>query len=311
MQDYNETIKKNIANLNEFSQTSRSTINQQSLMSSYITTKDYHLLVIGTAESEAQTLQERYDRIQSVIDDFKLEVRRTYPRKHLHIHHRHYSSKSTKKALKAAYTYFKVAKESLKELHNVESEFLTKNGIGVNERNLDENTREQLNQIRRKIEDAEEEYTIQKDSYHIVVDRNYEKLRIAESERFQLTQNYLRLFIEAAHPSKDADKLRSLYDERLTALPTKYNALADIKEWASDHGVSLSAESIPDMSKLHLKPNGDNISIRKRASRNDVTTEAATRVNGAESESTTDNDSTEDLNNSKSPSVSRRNSVMD
>ncbi|CAF4244853.1 unnamed protein product, partial [Rotaria sp. Silwood2] len=90
MQDYCNVLNENIKSLTLYSRKWTLKVEQQSLLSSYNTTKSAQLEVVRAPERHAELIQARFAKVQTIIKIYTAEVERMYPRVLLSITHKHY-----------------------------------------------------------------------------------------------------------------------------------------------------------------------------------------------------------------------------
>lgn len=309
MQDYNDMLNRDIDNHIAFSQKWRSLIDQQSSMSSYYTTKNVHSLVVRTPEIEAEILKIRVEEIKSVINNFKLEVEKIYPRKNLCIPPKHYRSRTIKRSLKVSHESLSVSLERLKELRQMETNMLTSCEITANENHLDRPTKEQLDRIKEDIARVEENYKIEQENHLTTIEQNYQRCRISENERLELIRNTLFEFIKLANPSKTINEQHLLYERLITTLNAEYNTIGDLNRWASEHGIRTSAIATKKPNGKRRESDDCSIPVRMRASRNEAAQGATTTLKDEESNYENGGKQFKIKNNPRSVSVISRKTI--
>ncbi|CAF3111834.1 unnamed protein product [Rotaria socialis] len=265
MQDYNNLEKKHIHNLDSHSTKWNSKIQQQSPYSSYHTTKNAQLQLVGKPTEEAKILRVRHAAIQDVIDRYLAEVEIIYPRTLFGTSHRHYRSSAMKDLFKAAHYSLSSLSDNLKKLREQEQSIVNSNNDGSYVgNNSNAATTKQLKQIRDKIAHAEKEYHRERENYCMRVRDIYEQCRILEKDRLNLIKETLIEFTKVAYSSEHVNQQRRVYEELMQYLNAEQDTVADLNFWAQNYRVYDSEIDMPSrMNRKRDDSDNDSISVRR------------------------------------------------
>ncbi|CAF3675296.1 unnamed protein product [Rotaria sordida] len=262
MQDYSNLLQEHINRLNSYSNKWKSKIKQQSVLSSYNTTKRAQLETVRTPNRHAELLQNQHDVIQNIIVTYRTQVEQMYPNERFSTSHKHYRTDTKKNLFKAAYSSLSELSNKLEQLREQQEiaqnalddanaqyenlcsdEIISKNKM-TNAKEKQKKRKDKLGEIKREIVRTEEEYNQEQEIYRVRATKIYEECRILEQERLDLIGETLIKFSEIAFSSEYLTEQDEIYEDLMSKLQTQRNSLKDLNFWAQTYGVYGSTTSL-------------------------------------------------------------------
>ncbi|CAF4718128.1 unnamed protein product, partial [Rotaria sp. Silwood2] len=211
MQDYCNVLNENIKSLTLYSRKWTLKVEQQSLLSSYNTTKSAQLEVVRAPERHAELIQARFAKVQTIIKIYTAEVERMYPRVLLSITHKHYRTDAMRNLFKAAYSSLSDLSSKREKLR--EQEKLIVDTLSDDDAQYQTKQQKNLKDIREEIERTERKYEREKVLYRERLTNIYEECRALEQERLDLMRETLIKFIKEAFSFENVTQQRQIYED--------------------------------------------------------------------------------------------------
>ena len=284
MQEHCNILKNTMNHFNSYSNKCRSAIKQQSPISSYHTTKRAQLQVIATTAHHAELLKQRCDTIQQVINTYRRQIQRMYPRERLGIVHKHYRAHAMKQLFKDARTPLISISNTLEQLrHDKERAKKVLRDADIQCENLrldptaadcevihaNNNLRKansKLDQIRQEIVRTRERQEQEENNYRKTAIRIYEQCRKLEQERLDLIGDTLIEFVEAAYSCEYSKRYNEIYENLMSIISTKRNTMNDLDFWAKTyHGYSSTTSVSSDTNNIRSIGSDEAIGSRQKS----------------------------------------------
>jgi chromosome segregation ATPase len=259
MEDYSNLLKGLIRQLNTYSNKWRSKLHSRSSLSSYNTTKLAQIQTVSSPDTLAQLIQTRCDAIQQVINSYKRQVDRMYPKERLGFVHKHYRSDNMEELFKDAYSDRQKVFEKLQKLQNDEKEAQEAvreakakcQNLELNETSSKselskvhdrlEKKEGKLQAIQTRITRTEDEYRQAQETYRRKATGIYQQCRELEEERLNQIRETLIAFNRAIHSTEYSNKQNDIYENLLATIESGQKTLVDLDFWKRTYRV----ESMP------------------------------------------------------------------
>ncbi|CAF3019667.1 unnamed protein product [Rotaria sp. Silwood2] len=296
MESYCNLLKKHIDDFNSYSKKWKSKLRQQSVLSSYNTTKRAQLETIRTPERRAKILQKQHEAILEVIITYRTQVERMYPSERLSTSHKHYRTNVKKNLFKAAYSSLSCLSNKLEQLHEQQQraenalddaniqyenlfsdETISKNKI-TNAKDKQNKRKDKLAEIKREIKQTEKEYNDEQKIYRTRAREIYEECRVLEQERLDLIGETLIKFNEAAFSSEHLTEQQDIFEDLKSKLENQRNTLKDLDFWAQTYGIYDSSSEINHNDDIHDASMSSRTTIRKTKTSHKNETENITTI---------------------------------
>ena len=255
MEDYNNLLQSHIRQLNAYSKKWREKLHSRSSLSSYNTTKLAQIQTVSSPETLAELVQTRCDAIQEVINSYKRQVDRMYPKKRLGFVHKHYRSDKLEELFKDAYSDRQKVADKLERLRNDEkvaqeavreakakyqclelNETTNKNELSKAHDRL-EKKESKLQAIQTRIARTDEEYRQAQETYRRKATKIYEQCRDLEEERLNQIRETLIEFNRAIHSAEYSTEQNAMYENLLVTIESGQKTLVDLDFWKRTYRV--------------------------------------------------------------------------
>ncbi|CAF0997760.1 unnamed protein product [Adineta ricciae] len=332
LQAYHDLQHQHAEKLSSFTTEWIAKLNQQPTISSYNTTKRAQTKIIRSPNKLAQLIEVRCKDMQQVIDTFRGQVERLYPKERLSPVHKHYRAEQVRRSFKAARASVLKLSETLEKLHEQEEQ--AKNALHVADvqcENLSldptasakkvtkandnqEKRQLELEAIQDQIARTEKQYAQEQETYKERAMEIYKECRQYEQERLDQIRDILISFTQAAHTPDYSDGQDEIFDDLIEHIKTQQNSLEDLDFWAKVYGVT-PAEKATSFEQANDESNTTTIESRKtkKSSKIDNDVSSATAANTHQSidedegeQSTTNSNKNKQTKVKKSTSVDKK-----
>ena len=256
MGDYNNLLKSHIDQLNEYSKKWRVKLENRSPVASYNTTKSVQIKTVSSPEKHAELIDVRCEAIQKVINNYKRQVDRMYPKGRLALTPKHYRSEEMEKLFKDAYSDRQKVADKLRGLRNDKKnieEAIRETEAKLENLKLDETTgknelfkaqnrlekkESKLETTQKRIDRTEGEYEQAKLTYRKRATEIYQQCRKLEDERLDQIRKTLIAFSRAIHTTEYSNGQNEMYNSLVSAIQSEQNIRDDLDFWAKEYHVT-------------------------------------------------------------------------
>ena len=262
MQDYHNLLQDYNTSLLSFAKRWKTTLNEQSALASYHTTKRAQRQTIGTSDQLASSVETRYKAIEDLIKELRKEVHRFYVNRSVGKSAKHNRSDSLKEAFKTARAPVKTLSDKLDQLQSkeekardalheakVECEKI-QYGPPTSEKKVDHAKRKQeekqkeFDSIKTKIDQTKIELKQANANYRQQAMPIFEQCQVIEEKRLNLIRQTLIQFLQVIHPDDYSTKIDAIYDDVQEKIEKEQNTTTDLKFWAKTYGVNRLSPSV-------------------------------------------------------------------
>ena len=237
------------------SKKSESEINQQPSISSYDTTTNALIQIIGAPESCANQIKLHCNAIQGVINEYKTQINDTYPRHRFSTTHKHYRAEEMKGFFKTARSPLKNTlheldkltkkeKDAHKAVRTAEKEHEKLNGNSTTPKNKLIQAQEKVIQRRQELQIIKNNIASAKASLEDREKRYREEATKILKQCQDLEKQYLDQFTQsltklcqAAASSEYSNNHATIFQKLISDITAQQNSTKDLNNWAETNGV--------------------------------------------------------------------------